>query len=284
MSAPIYDLLKRPDELFVVEHAHLQPRFVEDSVRHALRDALAALPQLDDGDFLLSKQVNFETIHTHDVVAERFGTVAELRGELETGRRARARPRSRTGSRVSYARPRPAQLEAVLGAAGEAGDVVAVEEDDRDRPGDRERDHRPARRRTAAREPTSDERGHDRRDRRVARRDEDHEPDREAAGRRERREREEGAAGRRDHLPALLEAQEDRPRVPEHRRGRREDAPRARRRARARAPRRRSPSRGRASATAIPSRVPYTRKTFVAPTFPLPRVRMSSPRSRSGSQ
>ena len=32
MSSPIYELLKRPDELFVVEHAHLQPRFVEDSV------------------------------------------------------------------------------------------------------------------------------------------------------------------------------------------------------------------------------------------------------------
>jgi GTP cyclohydrolase I/GTP cyclohydrolase-4 len=85
MSAPIYDLLKRPDELFVVEHAHLQPRFVEDSVRHALRDALATLPELDDDDFLLSRQVNFETIHVHDVVAERWGTVGELRGELETG-------------------------------------------------------------------------------------------------------------------------------------------------------------------------------------------------------
>ena len=85
MSAPIYDLLKRPDELFVVEHAHLQPRFVEDSVRHALRDALETLPQLDDTDFLLSKQINFETIHTHDVVAERFGTVGELRSELATG-------------------------------------------------------------------------------------------------------------------------------------------------------------------------------------------------------
>jgi GTP cyclohydrolase I/GTP cyclohydrolase-4 len=85
MSAPIYDLLKRPDELFVVEHAHLQPRFVEDSVRHALRDALDTLPQLDDTDFLLSRQVNFETIHTHDVVAERFGTVGELRGELAGG-------------------------------------------------------------------------------------------------------------------------------------------------------------------------------------------------------
>ncbi len=85
MSAPIYDLLKRPDELFVVEHAHLQPRFVEDSVRHALRDTIDTLPELADDDFLLSKQVNFETIHVHDVVAERFGTVGELRGELATG-------------------------------------------------------------------------------------------------------------------------------------------------------------------------------------------------------
>ena len=85
MSAPIYDLLKRPDELFVVEHAHLQPRFVEDSVRHSLRDALDSLPELEDDDFLLAKQVNFETIHVHDVVAERFGTVGELRQELATG-------------------------------------------------------------------------------------------------------------------------------------------------------------------------------------------------------
>ena len=85
MSAPIYGLLKRPDELFVVEHAHLQPRFVEDSVRCALRDALETLPDLEDGDFLLSRQVNFETIHIHDVVAERFGTAEELRGELATG-------------------------------------------------------------------------------------------------------------------------------------------------------------------------------------------------------
>ena len=85
MSAPIYDLLKRPDELFVVEHAHLQPRFVEDSVRYSLRDALGTLTDLDDDDFLLAKQVNFETIHRHDVVAERYGTVGELRSELRTG-------------------------------------------------------------------------------------------------------------------------------------------------------------------------------------------------------
>jgi GTP cyclohydrolase IV len=85
MSSPVYELLKRPDELFVVEHAHLQPRFVEDSVRHAIRDTLERYPALGDGDFVLSRQVNLETIHTHDVLAERFGTVGELRSELETG-------------------------------------------------------------------------------------------------------------------------------------------------------------------------------------------------------
>jgi GTP cyclohydrolase I/GTP cyclohydrolase-4 len=90
MSAPIHDLLKRPDELFVVEHAHLQPRFVEDSVRHALRDTLETLPHLADEDFVLSRQVNFETIHVHDVVAERHGTVGELRSELHNGAGASA--------------------------------------------------------------------------------------------------------------------------------------------------------------------------------------------------
>jgi GTP cyclohydrolase FolE2 len=85
MSSPIYELLKRPDELFVVEHAHLQPRFVEDSVRISLQSALERYPELDDGDFLLARQLNFETIHSHEVLAERYGTVGELRAELETG-------------------------------------------------------------------------------------------------------------------------------------------------------------------------------------------------------
>ena len=85
MSSPVYELLKRPDELFVVEHAHLQPRFVEDSVRIALKQTLERYPSLDGGDFVFSRQVNLETIHDHDVVAERGGTVRELRAELATG-------------------------------------------------------------------------------------------------------------------------------------------------------------------------------------------------------
>ena len=85
MSSPIYELLKRPDELFVVEHAHLSPRFVEDSVRLMVKGALDAYGELGDDDFVLARQVNFETIHNHDVLAERFGTVGELRAELANG-------------------------------------------------------------------------------------------------------------------------------------------------------------------------------------------------------
>jgi GTP cyclohydrolase IV len=85
MSSPIYELLKRPDELFVVEHAHLQPRFVEDSVRISLQATLEHYPDLKDEDFVLARQLNFETIHSHDVLAERYGTVGEVRGELNDG-------------------------------------------------------------------------------------------------------------------------------------------------------------------------------------------------------
>ena len=103
MSSPIYELLKRPDELFVVEHAHLQPRFVEDSVRVALKSVLDEFPALDDGDFVLSQQVNFETIHAHEVVAERYGTIGELRGELAGAgpRAAQAHRAQRLAARVN---------------------------------------------------------------------------------------------------------------------------------------------------------------------------------------
>jgi GTP cyclohydrolase-4 len=85
MSSPIYELLKRPDELFVVEHAHLQPRFVEDSVRISLQSALERYEGLENDDFILARQLNFETIHSHEVLAERYGTVGELRRELGDG-------------------------------------------------------------------------------------------------------------------------------------------------------------------------------------------------------
>src|SRR5205807_333903 len=93
MSSPIYELLKRPDELFVVEHAHLQPRFVEDSVRVALKSVLEELPSLADDDFVLSRQLNFETIHAHEVVAE--GPGPEDERHRRDHRRDRRVPRQR---------------------------------------------------------------------------------------------------------------------------------------------------------------------------------------------
>jgi len=82
MSAENYDLLKRPDELFVVEKAHRRPRFVEDAVREMLASLVAFYPQLSDDAYVHARQVNLETIHKHDVYAERGGTLGEIRAEL----------------------------------------------------------------------------------------------------------------------------------------------------------------------------------------------------------
>ena len=40
MSSEIYELMKRPDEVEVVEKAHRDPRFVEDCVREMVRMAV----------------------------------------------------------------------------------------------------------------------------------------------------------------------------------------------------------------------------------------------------
>jgi GTP cyclohydrolase I/GTP cyclohydrolase-4 len=85
MSSEIYELMKRSDEGAVVEKAHRRPRFVEDCVREMVRGVLNQLPILTDRHFVSARQENLETIHQHNVTAERFGLVAEMRRELQTG-------------------------------------------------------------------------------------------------------------------------------------------------------------------------------------------------------
>jgi GTP cyclohydrolase IV len=85
MSSEIYELMKRSDEAAVVEKAHRRPRFVEDCVREAIRGAIDRFGGLGEDAFLSSRQENLETIHQHNVVAERFGLLGELRRELHTG-------------------------------------------------------------------------------------------------------------------------------------------------------------------------------------------------------
>ena len=85
MSSEIYELMKRSDEAAVVEKAHRRPRFVEDCVREMVGGVIERYPQLDDTAFVSARQENLETIHQHNVVAERFGMLGELRHELLTG-------------------------------------------------------------------------------------------------------------------------------------------------------------------------------------------------------
>jgi GTP cyclohydrolase-4 len=85
MSSETYDLLKRPDELFVVNKAHHNPRFVEDVVREILAGALAMYADFPDQTFIEASQLNYESIHKHDAFAEAFGTFGEFRRELREG-------------------------------------------------------------------------------------------------------------------------------------------------------------------------------------------------------
>jgi GTP cyclohydrolase-4 len=85
MSSEIYELMKRSDEVAVVEKAHSRPRFVEDCVREMLAGVVRAFGHLDGASFVSARQENLETIHQHNVVAERHGLISELRAEIETG-------------------------------------------------------------------------------------------------------------------------------------------------------------------------------------------------------
>ncbi|HXN40111.1 MAG TPA: GTP cyclohydrolase MptA [Solirubrobacteraceae bacterium] len=85
MSSEIYELMKRSDEVEVVEKAHRRPRFVEDCVREMIAGVVGAFTDLDGASFVCARQENLETIHQHNVVAERHGLLAELRAEVESG-------------------------------------------------------------------------------------------------------------------------------------------------------------------------------------------------------
>jgi GTP cyclohydrolase IV len=88
MSSEIYELMKRSDEMAVVVKAHEQPRFVEDCVREMVRQVVEGYPDLPEQTFVMARQENLETIHRHNVVAERYGTLGELRLELDDGAHA----------------------------------------------------------------------------------------------------------------------------------------------------------------------------------------------------
>ncbi|MBV9438903.1 MAG: GTP cyclohydrolase I FolE2 [Candidatus Eremiobacteraeota bacterium] len=85
MSSETYDLLKRPDEFFIVNKAHHNPKFVEDVVRGILARVLDVYGDFPDEAYVGASQVNYESIHKHDAFAEAFGLFGEFRRELRDG-------------------------------------------------------------------------------------------------------------------------------------------------------------------------------------------------------
>jgi len=64
-SAPVYPVLKRPDEKFVTEEAYDNPKFVEDIVR----DLAVTLDNEGRIDWYRINSENFESIHSHNAYA-----------------------------------------------------------------------------------------------------------------------------------------------------------------------------------------------------------------------
>jgi GTP cyclohydrolase-4 len=79
MSAPTFELLKRPDESRLVEMAHRNPKFVEDVVRDVLDRLAKRYPDMPDAAWVRVKSEAEESIHKHNALAERATTFGELR-------------------------------------------------------------------------------------------------------------------------------------------------------------------------------------------------------------
>jgi GTP cyclohydrolase-4 len=82
MSSPMYELLKREDERYVVFNAHKNPKFVEDCVRTMAKNLVQRFPNMGKDSIVTIKQVNEESIHRHNAFAERIATFGELKNEM----------------------------------------------------------------------------------------------------------------------------------------------------------------------------------------------------------
>ncbi len=65
-SAPVYAVLKRPDEKFVTEQAFDNPKFVEDIIR----DLALSLNKEERVTWYCIESENFESIHNHNAYAK----------------------------------------------------------------------------------------------------------------------------------------------------------------------------------------------------------------------
>ncbi len=84
MSSETYELLKREDEVEVVKRLHERPMFVEDCVRAMAKKIVEVYGDYPDDTLIYLRQENEESIHPHNVVAELFTTLGDLKRQVNS--------------------------------------------------------------------------------------------------------------------------------------------------------------------------------------------------------
>ena len=82
MSGQTYTILKRPAEASVVEAAHRRSMFTEDVVREALLAVSRKYEGFPDDVGVFVQMFSNESVHRHDIIAERVTTLGEIRLEM----------------------------------------------------------------------------------------------------------------------------------------------------------------------------------------------------------
>lgn len=83
MSGQTYAILKRPAEASIVERAHRRAMFTEDVVREVLSSLSSRYQDLPDDVSVFVQMYSNESVHKHDVIAERTTTLGEIREEMK---------------------------------------------------------------------------------------------------------------------------------------------------------------------------------------------------------
>ncbi|MFQ6068432.1 MAG: GTP cyclohydrolase MptA [Candidatus Bathyarchaeia archaeon] len=82
VSGQTYAVLKRPAEASVIVEAHSKARFTEDVVREILGALVKKYANFPDETRVFAQAYSQESVHKHDIVAERLATLGEIRHEI----------------------------------------------------------------------------------------------------------------------------------------------------------------------------------------------------------
>lgn len=85
MSAPVFELLKKEDEIALVKRAAERPRFAEDCLRLMAKGIIDRFPDLPDQVGVSLYIKSLESIHAHDFIARRESPLGVLREEISSG-------------------------------------------------------------------------------------------------------------------------------------------------------------------------------------------------------